>query len=138
MISNLIGIVVVAIVLIALAMVGRGMFNAFGDAQLFSDAGITLQLEPGPVRIVVHGTYRTTVTGGPRTNRYRAVLSAGALEVASNAFTITVSQDTKIRTERNTTTALEATIERAGNYSFRLDGVAGNPIEFTRRSLTIR
>ncbi len=114
MISNLVGIVVVAIIAIALVMLGRGWLAGGGSEISLDEATVTLTLEPGPTRFVVHGTYRTTITGGARTNRYRARLLADATELAAREFSITVSQDTKVGTVRNSTLALEATIARAG------------------------
>ena len=79
--SNIIGIVVVVLLigfLAAFGLAGRGTFGGKSIAELpLTDDGVRIELAPasGPLRFVIHGVYRTTITGGPRTNRYRASLS---------------------------------------------------------------
>ena len=137
--SNLIGILVVVVMAVIAVFGLRGTLGgaSIAEAPLIDNAA-QFELAPGPVRFIVGGTLRTAVTGGARTNRYRAVLSSGGVELAANEFSITVSQQSKVGTMRNSTTALEATIERAGTYVLTLTPVGDQPVEFTKRSVTVR
>ena len=101
---------------------GAGYNGGFGDIETFRQWAKV---------VVIYG-------GVPLGLMTLPVLLQGETERAAREFTITVSQDTKVGTVRNSTPALDTTIDAAGTYRFKLEPGAGNPIEFTHRTVTVQ